>query len=69
MRGIDEWFTGDDESMVAGVGEGARGGARRRAASSSAGRRGMRGDLWPRWIRRDGPRRQSTLVIGVLDLK
>ena len=39
------------------------------AASSSAGRRGTRGDLWPRWIRRGGPRRQSTLVRGVLDLK
>ena len=26
MRGIDEWFTGEDESMVAGVGEGTRGG-------------------------------------------
>ena len=30
MRGIDEWFTREDESMVAGVGEGARGGARKR---------------------------------------
>ena len=27
MRGIDEWFTGEDESMVAGVGEGAQGSA------------------------------------------
>ena len=26
VRGIDEWFTGEDESMVAGVGEGTRGG-------------------------------------------
>ena len=25
VRGIDEWLTGEDESMVAGVGEGARG--------------------------------------------
>ena len=26
MQGIDEWLTGEDESTVAGVGEGARGG-------------------------------------------
>ena len=61
MRGIDEWLTGEDESMVAGVGEGARGGARRRAAhgvgpgrlAARAGRRtrrrlgsGGRGAAW-----------------------
>jgi len=30
---------------------------------------GTCGDLWPRWIRRGSPRRQLTLVRGVLDLK
>ena len=46
MRGIDEWLTGEDESMVAGVGEGARGGARRRAAHGvRVG--GARSRAWP----------------------
>ena len=39
------------------------------AASSSAGRRGTRGDLWPRWIRCGCSCRQSTLVRSILDLK
>jgi len=45
VRGIDEWLTGEDE-MVAGVGEGARGGARRRAAHGvRVG--GARSRAWP----------------------
>ena len=46
MRGIDEWLTGEDESMLAGVREGARGGARRRAAHGvRVG--GARSRAWP----------------------
>ena len=63
MRGIDEWFTREDESMVAGVGEGARGGARRRAANgvsvggarsrawlpSGASQEAREEEAWERW--------------------
>jgi len=46
VRGIDEWLTGEDELMVAGIGEGARGGARKRAAHDvRVG--GARSRAWP----------------------
>ena len=45
MRGIDEWLTGEDESMVAGVGEGARS----RAWLPSGASQEACEEAWERW--------------------